>query len=70
MVKDNDQNPIQDLIEESFNQVLKNIDDLCEFVEGNTHFTHHTTKNYLALRNGLIEDVKALEFYYKGTVNK
>lgn len=60
----------QDLIDGSFHKVIENIDELCEIIELHTPYAYQKTKDYMMLKKKLIEDVKALEFYYKGTINK
>ncbi len=70
MASADDQTNFEDLIEGSFDNVVENIDELCEMIETHIPYTYQTTKQYLSIRNKLIENVKALEFYYKGTMKK
>jgi len=59
---------IYHLLDDSFGKIYKNIDQLLELKKNQKGNNYENYLRYEKLKKELVEELKALEFFYKGSI--
>lgn len=61
---------INHLLDESFHKIYQNIEHLSSMAEKQKDITYASYLKYQQVKKDLVEELKALEFLYKGSIPK